>query len=790
MQEIIKQRIKAVTLAMFLVFPCLMVRLFYVQIVSHPYYSQEASRNLDQYRDITPRRGAIYDRNYLLVKTAPQYDILIYPTKVIAASMHHLSELLALPETEIEGRVNRQKKICQQYVEKHMQRYEHLPPNKYARLKRGIERDYYSRLYPFLRNISYENAHKIVFYKKEWLLGSGNKINVSDRYAGFEVDSATARQYPWESRLVNVLGNIGAISEAEYRAREKDYRINDTVGRLGIEAYCEEQLRGRRGCYVDSREGYIFTEPPTDGSDLILTIDAELQSKAEEALDNMLKENSRATGGAAVVVEIGSGDVLVMATSPRTIKDFANPERADENRAIRNYYSPSPGSVFKVMAAAYALQKGIIDKNFTSVCEGVLDKSRPFEFRCDHKEGHGRINIVEAIEGSCNVFFYRLGEKIGAEHLVDCARSFGYGEKTQIELPNEYAGDIPTLEREWEVGVCRMFGIGQIFSATPLQVARAIAMFANKGQMPTLRLIRECRAPRQKIFTQPEEENGDEDNSVIQVAEIIKKPSLSKTWPLAHEHWETVTEGMRLVTEGQHGTANDMRKLLGNIRIASKTGTAQIAGPYTFYFIDFKNNMVPFLLRLREAKDATGDALGFYVKSMLTQELQNKISADHEQTPPPLSLKEELRTQLNKILRKPLYNEKLFAPVLRSELQKLSPYLALYARLDNMPSQECDRLSRDMRKLYDKYRSIVRLNHALLDDAFPKELEMQVSREKRDARENHAWFAGFAPLYAPRYAFAVFVEHGGFGGKVAAPVAVEIVKKIFAMEQERERQKE
>lgn len=773
MQETIKQRIKAVTLALFIVFPCLLARLFYVQILAHGYYSQEASRNLDQYRDITPRRGAIYDRNnYLLVKTAPQYDILICPAKVNDESLANISQLLEIPLAEIQERVEKQKELCRLNVERQMHRYGNLPPNKYARLKKGVERDHYNRRYSFGRNIGYEKAQKLAYYKKDWEIVNDSKIKVTDRFTGFEIDTATARQYPWKTTLINVLGSIGAISEGEYRSREKDYRINDTVGRRGLESYWEEQLRGRRGCYVDSREGYVFTEPPTDGSDLVLAIDAQLQNVAEQALDKMLKKTPKATGGAAVLLEIASGDILVMATAPRTTRDVENPERADENRAVRNYYSPSPGSVFKVMVGLYALEKKIIDQNYTCVCEGYFDRSRPFEFRCTHQ--HGEVNIVKAIEGSCNVFFYHLGQKMGEQHLLECARLFGYGEKTQVELPEEHAGDIPDSEREWQVGRCRMFAIGQIFSATPLQVANAMAMFANKGNMPGLRLVRECRSPQQRIFAQPEDETGEEDNQIVTVAEVVKKTAVRKSWQVEHENWASIVEGMRLVTEGEGGTAVEIVPQLAGIRIGSKTGTAQVSGPFTFYLIDFKNNMINFFARLRKAEEP----LVQLIRQKLTADLLAQIDAASTMTPPPLALKEEVRAQMNKLLRSPLYTENLFAQVrFRDDIGKLTPYLSLYPNLDRMPAREYASLPLHIRKSCDRYRDLVRLNHALLEDAFPAEFE------RSSPREDHAWFAGFAPLYAPRYVFAVFVEHGGYGGKAAAPVAAEMLRAVFDKEQ-------
>jgi penicillin-binding protein 2 len=515
-----------------------------------------------------------------------------------------------------------------------MARHTNLPQKKYAKIKRGVERDYFGRKYVFRKSIPYEAASQIFYQKKAWqMVGGGTKI--VDLFPGFEVDYTTSRQYPWESLLVHVLGTVGPISENEYRLREKDYRLTDKVGRRGLEFVWEEKLRGRRGCYVDNREGYRFTEYPTDGYDLVLTVDARLQQIAEQSLDRAIAQISNATGGAAVVMDVTSGDILVLATSPRydnrsLAQNYEtltqDPRRPLENRTIKNYFPTPPGSVFKVMVAAYALEKGIIDEHTRFECQGYLHK--PSEFRCTHV--HRTVSIVEAISGSCNVYFYHVGEMLGGDMLSECASLFGYGEKSNLGLPEEYAGYIPPPSPSWPTGQCRMFGIGQILTATPVQVACAMAMIANHGTMPAPRLVKDALLPN--IASTPRKDpdslpNDSSDDAVALMADAEppltpRKPEIRRDWPIQQKNWLFIREGMRRVTEGMEGTANDMQKRLGNIRIASKTGTSQVQG------------------------------------------------------------------------------------------------------------------------------------------------------------EDHAWFAGFAPLDSPQYAFAVFIEHGGYGGRAAAPVAVEIIKAL------------
>lgn len=636
MQKTVKQRIKVISLGLVFLFPLIVIRLFYIQVIYHDYYQREANANSDRCRIITPRRGAFYERtgNQLLAKTAPSHNIMVIPQQAVSQHAQvYLSALLSKFESEVvsvhEIKTEVKKKLlqCKKYVQKKLAKHAKIKGSKkYKKLQRNYSKDYYNRKYLLRKKISLHSAIELFCQQKAWVNKNCRQAEIVNKVRGFDLAHTVARHYPQADFLPHILGNVGAISAKEYRDRSRDYRLNDIIGRKGLEALYEEQLRGQRACFVETPQSKFF-ELPMDGKDIILCIDAQLQNLAEQALDRACNKFHSAHGGAAVVIDVTNGDILTLATSPRyDNQNFANnylqyvkdPRRPLNNRAIGNYYPTPPGSVFKIMVALYALEQGIIDENTTYFCRGYL--KRPGSFRCTHY--HGRVNIVEAIEGSCNIFFYHLGEIMGLEALRECAQLFGYGKQSNLRLPGEQCGYLPSRStQKWYPGNNRMFAIGQIMQATPLQVANAMSMVANKGSMPALRLVKKIRQPN---YYRPQSPNRRGEIEMV-AAYNTSAPSavrIVRNWPIRQKHWLMVKEGMRRVVEGAHGTAKNLIPLLDGVRIASKTGTSQVKG------------------------------------------------------------------------------------------------------------------------------------------------------------EDHAWFAGFAPLHNPKYAFAVFIEHGGYGGRAAGPIAAELMRYL------------
>lgn len=643
-------------IGLLLFFPGIVIRLFHLQIIAHPSYAQEATRNLERYHPIPPNRGAIRDCNgNLLVKTAPAYHIRIQLAKITEESQKNLSELLEIPLSEIQVGVQKYRQSCDKKIHEalaqefqiskeeyrlYLEKFRDEPaklaealleshkisPKLFLKSYARIKRDYYNRADKFWK-VTREEAIKLELQKCAWRNLDYKIAMVEDRFPGFEVGHTVSREYPYGEMLVQLLGRLGSISPEQYRCREKDYQQSDIVGQEGLEQIYEDKLRGQRGCQVSSFQGEDFSEFPRQGMDIILTIDAGAQKVAEEALDTMIAATSGATGGAAVVIEAATGEIKVLATNPRYRNEtysenfnqlLADPTRPLENRAITNSYPPPQGSVFKVMVAIYALHHGFTTPYRKIECTGTLEKDATFE--CTHV--HSEVNLVKAIGGSCNVYFYTLGEEMGPERLEECALLFGFGQKC-LGFPRELPGLIPTLKRRatnrpWYPGESRIFAIGQLMEVTPLQVAQAMAMIANRGVMPRVHLI---KAIRVSDFSQPEED----EISLLGFSQPVRK------WTTKDEYWDVIYQGMNMAVEGSYpyATAASLRSSL-NVRIAAKTGTAEIG------------------------KDPeTGKSI------------------------------------------------------------------------------------------------------------------------------KHAWFAGFFPLESPRYAFAVFIERGGYGAEIAGPVAVEIINYFY-----------
>lgn len=649
MHKTIKERIRIISLIPLVVIPIITIRLFYVQIISQRYYSLEAEKNLDRYRDTAPRRGAIYDsKRKLVVKTAPEYIIAARPGEVTPEATQNLSILLQKDTTEIEAKLaelwtksrnqlhTAMKRIFKLVDDKDIATYDTTVANfiqqhgflKPWKIKRKVQRDalksydilsqkmeqafpkrirakkyyktlrsqtndYFRRTYYMYKKIHHAHAMEMKIREKTYFAKSNEQAEVRNEFEGYKVLTSSSRRYPHDNSLIHVLGRVGAITREEYRQKQKDYRLNDIVGKSGIERIFEEQMRGRRGCYVDSRQlGLDFWDHAIDGMDLQMTIDIDAQKVAEQLLDDMVAKRASqgATGGAAVVMDIYDGSVLVMATSPRyEVLDFSDPEKYEamvknkisrplENRAISSYYPIPPGSTYKIMVALYALEQGLIDKNTEFYCRGYF--KRPGSFRCTHV--HHKVRLIKAIEGSCNIYFYHLGEMLGPKYLEHCARLFGFGSKSGLGLAGEYSGEVPTPELKarynepWYKGDSRFFAIGQRLKATPLQVARAMAMVANRGTLLQPKLVR-------KFYPSNYITPADYDNQKYLVSSqaMLSAPengSIVHQWLIRQNHWLLVRKGMARVIDGEHGTARKLGQILGNTKIASKTGTSEVAG--------------------------------------------------------------------------------------------------------------------------------------------------------------------------------------------------------------------
>lgn len=348
---------------------------------------------------------------------------------------------------------------------------------------------------------------------------------------GVEVQVVDSRKYP-TTLAAHVLGRIGSIDREEYEAlKEKDYSLNDVLGKNGMEKALETYLRGEdgvRAVEVDRRTGQVVTEYMVEetqpGNDCYLTIRSDLQQRAETALAETLasikekgaqsknKDGADVEGGAVVVIRVNTGEVLAMASWPTySLATFqadysqnaTDPLRPFWNRAAQGTYSP--GSTFKMATALASLEEGIITPRTKITDKGRYERYSDYQPKCwiyrQHGRTHGTINVSEALKYSCNYFFYEMGYQLGIERLERYASQLGLGQRTGIEI-EENAGILAgPEEREarggapWYPADVLMAAIGQgdhLFS--PLQLANYVATLVGGGDHYEAHLLKSAKS--------------------------------------------------------------------------------------------------------------------------------------------------------------------------------------------------------------------------------------------------------------------------------------------------------
>jgi penicillin-binding protein 2 len=377
------------------------------------------------------------------------------------------------------------------------------------------------------------------------------------------------RYYTCGKLCAHILGYIGEISKEELkRKRDEGYKYGDLIGKSGIEGYYDVFLRGKDGgkqieVDVRGRQLRVLGDmEPIPGNNLVLTIDHKLQQIASDALGNK--------SGAVVVMNPNNGEILAMVSKPsfdpNMFLGHMTPQQAKRifsdtrypllNRAIQALYSP--GSVFKIIVTAAALENKIIKEEDCYSCGGIywLGDQR---FICFHREKHGEVNIIDALTHSCNIFFYQVGYKLGVNRISKFAQEVGLGHKTSIDLPSEASGLVPTrswkkkrYKEAWYSGDTINLSIGQGFIlTTPLQLAQALSVIVNGG-----------RVFRPRIVKQMIDSSGN-----IKVFNPWIKGIIS----LSDQTQKVLFKGLESVVA--NGTGK--RAFLPYIRVGGKTGTVQ-----------------------------------------------------------------------------------------------------------------------------------------------------------------------------------------------------------------------
>ena len=378
-----------------------------------------------------------------------------------------------------------------------------------------------------------------------------------------EILKQPRRIYRYGSLAAHVAGYVGEISPAQLQEPGfREYKAGDIVGQFGVERTYNRILTGRDGrrrVQVDSR-GRILQDleqiDPIRGEDLTLTLDLDLQATAE----NLLGENA----GAVIAFDARSGEILVMASRPSfDPNQFAlriskkewdqlleHPDHPLQNRTVQNAFSP--GSTFKIIMALAGLESGIIDTETSITCKGGVDLYG-HRFLCWKEGGHGEVALREAIQHSCNTYFYLLGQKLGIQEIAHFSRQLGLGVPVGIDLLGEASGLVPSEEwkslvrgEPWYAGETISLAVGQgPILVTPIQLAHAMGIIAT-GRSPRLHLLK-----------------GQENSGA--------GPQLFAP-AFAPENLEAIRDAMWGVVN-ERGTGQRAR--LANYQVSGKTGTAQ-----------------------------------------------------------------------------------------------------------------------------------------------------------------------------------------------------------------------
>lgn len=513
-------------------FLVLLTRLWYLQAIRGYEFRLLSESNRTRVQDILPPRGLIMDRRgEILVDNYPSYDLAVIredisDTKTLT---RRLACLLGLSYSE---------------VDKSLKAARLKPAFRPASIRSGLERD---------RLVALE-THRFEL--------PGVVIRVKHQ-----------RKYMHERLASHVIGYLGEVSQAQLdRKKYRGLRMGDLVGQYGIERRYESHLHGRRGwrtVEVDASGRVLRVTKsvnPTPGRNIHLALDARLQRVAQEALGDK--------AGAIVALDPNNGDVLVMASSPTfNQNDFVqgiapgkwkelinNPLHPMENRAISGQYSP--GSTFKIIVAAAALEEGVVTPKSTVTCTGKY----PFgdrTFHCWKKYGHGKVNLHRALVESCDVYFYDVGLRLGVNRLAEYCRAFGLGRPAGVGLDNEKPGLVPTREWKkkrfkvsWQKGETLSSAIGQGFNlVTPLQMALVMSTAANGGVLYKPRLVKKIT---------------DMEGGLVESF----NPEVVHRLDLKPETVQTLRKALAGVVNEPRGTGRRAR--LKGITVGGKTGTTQV----------------------------------------------------------------------------------------------------------------------------------------------------------------------------------------------------------------------
>ena len=527
-------------------------RLFFMQVIEGSYYKEEADGNRIRHLPMQATRGVMYDRNGIIMAGSRSAYSVIMPVNrkgntLSDEALNRLSALLKVPTADIKKKIE---------------------DNKLA----------FGAIY-LANDVGIDVATQIEEKK--------------DEFPGIEIEVNPLRVYPYSNAGAQVLGYVGEAGPDDKDAEGNPYTTATLIGRAGLERQYNAYLEGKNGSKTVEVNAsgqpvrYVGGTPAISGNSVRLTLDANLQKAAEDAMEAQVNELAHSgvmpTGASAIAVDPNSGAILAMASWPSydpnrfskgiSSKDWNeiinNKNHPMQNRTIASSYPP--GSLFKVVTGATALEAKAVtpeERIFDSGKHWIVDK------RNAQGEAFGWINFYEALAKSDNVYFYELGGRVGIDKISHMADEFGLGKPTGIDLEGEADGNVASeaykkkvFEQDWYLGETMDAAIGQSFNlTTPIQMAMVYAAIANGGykyQPYLVSRIDNLDGTPQKIFS----------------------PNKLGTLPISQSTLDTIHTGLRMVMT-KEGTGGQLFEHYP-ISIAGKSGTAETNGLDNGWFVAY-----------------------------------------------------------------------------------------------------------------------------------------------------------------------------------------------------------
>lgn len=501
-------------------------RLFDLQVTQQEQYSLLSDENRISLRLTAPVRGIIYDRfGEKIASSKRNLRIIMIPEEVqdIPGSLSALQKMITVGEKDR------------------------------SKVEESLKTQPKFRPITITEHLSWEDFSNVSVR--------------STQMSGFYPDVGSTRLYHKPIIFSHVLGHVGAVNEHEVGEDPVLMLPGFQIGKNGVEKAYEKNLRGAPGnrrveVNAQGREVRALSQDPaTSGQDIVLGVDARIQQTAMERLSG--------ESGAAVAIDIRSGDVLALASAPGfDPREFvvgigqesweallSDPLKPLSNKAVRGQYPP--GSVYKMVVAAAAIEHGVIGVKDKIRCSGAYHLGS-HRFHCWKRRGHGRVDMHYAIKQSCDVYFYEIAQRLGVDRIADMAKKLGLGQNYNIDMPGAKSGVVPSkswkedeLAQPWYPGETLVSGIGQGYVlATPLQIAVLAARIAS-GREVSPRMARQ-----------------------VGYGEIEHKQFAPLN--VSEEALEIVRAGMAGVVNEPGGTGRRSMIDVAGQRMAGKTGTSQV----------------------------------------------------------------------------------------------------------------------------------------------------------------------------------------------------------------------